>query len=355
MIRQVKFRAFKALAEVDIDLDSFTLLVGANGSGKSSVLEGLHYLLQLAGGTPDATLFSGPRAVTRLRTAGESAQLTLSCQTDNNVELIFSNPGKFRYRSPNSRGYVEGTQAGSTDRQLLRDLGSVVRLRLDPDVIASAGARDGKRVRVEYDGSSLAPSLADLLGRRDPCVEEIERDLRSIVPSVRHLRVVAADVVRQRTELVRVGDDTQPFERTERIPGFATEIEVEGSGWLGADLLSEGTRIALALFTIIHSPERPRMILLDDIDRALHPAAQVALVERLKDFQEKHSDVQIIATSHSPYLLDIVNADAVRVLGLRDGRTVCKRLTDHPDWSKWKDSLRPGEFWGSVGEAWVAS
>src|SRR5258708_7199652 len=44
MIRRATFRNFKALRQVEIDFERFTVLVGPNASGKTSVLEGLRLL-----------------------------------------------------------------------------------------------------------------------------------------------------------------------------------------------------------------------------------------------------------------------------------------------------------------------
>src|SRR5262249_37640541 len=52
MIHAVRFRNFKALRDVELELDRFTVLVGPNASGKTSVLEGLHHLTRLASTDP---------------------------------------------------------------------------------------------------------------------------------------------------------------------------------------------------------------------------------------------------------------------------------------------------------------
>jgi len=46
MIDRIHFENLKSLASVTLDLGRFTALVGANGCGKSSVLQGLHLLSQ---------------------------------------------------------------------------------------------------------------------------------------------------------------------------------------------------------------------------------------------------------------------------------------------------------------------
>jgi hypothetical protein len=78
------------------------------------------------------------------------------------------------------------------------------------------------------------------------------------------------------------------------------------------------------------------------------------LVSLLKRLLDEEPDLQIIATTHSPYILDRLNANEVRVMALKDdGSAVCGRLEDHPKYPMWKDSMSPGEFWSHTGEDWV--
>jgi AAA15 family ATPase/GTPase len=42
MIHKVRIQNFKSLRDVNIELERFTVFVGANGSGKTSVLEAIH-------------------------------------------------------------------------------------------------------------------------------------------------------------------------------------------------------------------------------------------------------------------------------------------------------------------------
>jgi predicted ATPase len=133
------------------------------------------------------------------------------------------------------------------------------------------------------------------------------------------------------------------------------EVEIANAGWVGADHLSEGTLIALGLVTALRT-QRPRVLLLDDLDRALHPRAQRDLVAVLKAALDRaeNGELQIIATTHSPFIVDAVAAEDVRVLSLGpEGHARCKKLTNHPDWQKWRDQLKAGEFWSFVGEGWL--
>jgi len=76
----------------------------------------------------------------------------------------------------------------------------------------------------------------------------------------------------------------------------------------------------------------------------------IALLRRLLDADK---DLQLIATTHSPYMLDSMDPKEVRMTLLRDGATVCAGLTEHPDFEKWKDEMAPGEMWSLFGEKWL--
>ncbi|MCB9703305.1 MAG: AAA family ATPase [Myxococcales bacterium] len=61
MIDRVSFRNFKCLRAVDLNFGRMTVLVGANGSGKSSVLAGIHLLSQIGARVDDPFEESYPR------------------------------------------------------------------------------------------------------------------------------------------------------------------------------------------------------------------------------------------------------------------------------------------------------
>jgi predicted ATP-binding protein involved in virulence len=102
----------------------------------------------------------------------------------------------------------------------------------------------------------------------------------------------------------------------------------------------------------LHSREvAPRLLLLDDIDRGLHPNAQRRLIEQI---QALSSQCQIVCSTHSPYVLDTVSADAVRVMRTDgDGRTRVSALTAHRQWNEWRAHLTGGEFWQYAGDDWL--
>ncbi|MDJ0514736.1 MAG: hypothetical protein QNJ74_00265 [Trichodesmium sp. MO_231.B1] len=64
--------------------------------------------------------------------------------------------------------------------------------------------------------------------------------------------------------------------------------------------------------------------------------------------------MQIIFSTHSPYILDELAPSQVHVLtNNNSGLTCCKRLDEHPDVEWAKQTLTTGEFWDAEGEDWV--
>lgn len=106
---------------------------------------------------------------------------------------------------------------------------------------------------------------------------------------------------------------------------------------------------------MLEGSDRPNLVLIDDIDQSLHPQAQARLMELLRSLARlRPQGLRILATSHSPYLIDALAQDEVWVVALReDGVAAAGCLADHPDSEHFRNVLGTGEFLSSVGEDWV--
>jgi predicted ATPase len=159
------------------------------------------------------------------------------------------------------------------------------------------------------------------------------------------LQRVIPNVVRIRLDLQRTNNGQFPD---------VLIFDFKGAVGVTPASTSDGTMFVLGLLSVILGPEPPKLLLLDDVDHRLHPKAQMDLVDLLHRLLDQFPDLQIIATSHSPYILDRLKPNEVRVMALRDdGSAACARLEDHPKYPMWKDSMKPGEFWSNAGEDWV--
>jgi hypothetical protein len=77
-------------------------------------------------------------------------------------------------------------------------------------------------------------------------------------------------------------------------------------------------------------------------------------VKLLRDVMAADESLQIIATSHSPFLLDELQHEEVRVTTLSDdGAVLCGALNENPDFARWSTQVKPGELWMSGLEDWL--
>lgn len=375
MIREIAFKDFKRLRQATVPLGPFQVVVGDTGAGKSTVLDGLELLAGLAGPLWEGVRGAAPGANQVLRgrfaweriaarpgtaapelvaTLGSSAigtTFTVRPRQDgpgSSVELQIDNC----HLGPTEPGWTPGG-VPDVDR-ILHDLASVraaglgpaQRLRLDPDAIAAPSPAATAAPVLQVNGAGLATVLTHRLALRDGSVEAVEADLARLVPGARRLRTVPVPVA-----------GPAPQAGGEGRAGHGVELDVEGLGWVPAEALSDGTRVALAVLTALHD-STVRLLLVDDLERGLHPRGQAALVAAMRAALARRAaegrPLQIVATSRSPFALDGLDAEEVRVVApIRPGVSAVRSLAGHADWERLKGQLQAGEFWSFVGEGWV--
>lgn len=336
MIRRVEFRNFKGLREVDLDLERLTVLVGPNASGKTSVLEGIYYLTQ-RGDNRSPWGLSSQELIEQYKTRGSDSPLSLNAVVKQTRDSNTENDYYFESsdNQPGNHG-LPGNKA---------ILGLAEFLRLDVRKLAEPSVVDlGPASYSVIDGTGLASKLADLILDDPAEFEKLQERLEGLIPSVKKVRI-------RRVIVNHHGEDGQRVSH----PGEELRIDTISAKDLPASMISEGTLLVLGILTFFMKPNPPQIFLIDDIDRGLHPRAQRDLINTLRAFLNKNPNLQIIATSHSPYLLDCLDPSEVRLTTLlEDGSTACARLDEHPEFAKWKDEMAPGEMWSLFGEKWVA-
>lgn len=387
MIDRVRFENFKSLASVTLDLGRFTALVGANGCGKSSVLQGLHLLSQTGVKVPTdreghlgrfASIYDDARAPQRLIFRGPRAgEMVLAMQHADGDELCVTihvtslpftsidvlvggsaslSPPQLACLVPPSDRTTSGWDHvyAVLDHDRVRKFGPAAHLRLDATEMVRTTVQKDEIPSMAVDGSGLSSVLAWMKGAAEDELAQITSDLRRVVPGVKRIKTFRERVRNRRMEQINI--DGQPVWRpvNELQIGDRFSIEFDDGSEIAADLLSEGTVLALGVLTKLREPGRPRLVLLDDIDRGLHLGAQVKLVHVLRELMKLDPELQIVCTTHSPYLLDLFEPAEVRVLALdSERRTHVRPLTEHPEFGKWKFGTQTGELWAALGEEWV--
>lgn len=348
MITQVHVQNVRVLRYLRLTLEPLTVLVGPSGTGKSTVLKELRALCDIlspADGRPNERFQERMGRLSAAHVAGPGQEARWTAWTTDEWQVLLK--GAREGATSSWQGLALNLTKGMTSH-CWTDVPHSVRawpppptaftprsalLTLQPHAIAQPAPL---LAPVLPDGSGISGLLADLAINTRQAFEAIERDLRAVVPQVRSLKV-----------------RPRPLDGGPGVAGHQIAVEMVGGGVIEAPRLSEGTQFALALLTIVHDPEGPGLVLIDDIDRGLHPAAQGRLIRAIREVQKGRPDLQIVCSSHSPYLLDLLEPKEVRILSLSpDGWAQCTPLAEHPEFERWRSMLRPGEIWMNLSETW---
>ena len=129
----------------------------------------------------------------------------------------------------------------------------------------------------------------------------------------------------------------------------------EGRHAIAAESLSQGTLIALTLLTLAHLPQPPTLVGLEEPDRGLHPwllrRVQDAIYRLAypKDCGENRPPVQVIATTHSPYFLDLFkdHPEEISIANKTGDNVQFERLSDQSHMREILGDAPAGEIWYS--------
>ena len=373
MLENVKLHNFKSHQYTELNFDNSRLhaLVGQNSSGKTSVLQALHYLSRLANSSFDK-IFQHEIAPQFITTIGQDNmsvtasgfwknpnrndwEASYGWRVDVNYGWEFRASWKAD-KNPEYRQVISDTSLMTTEEPIQQSLRNAVHLKLVASNLAKAAYSDAITPRVEFDGSGLAPTLDYLRDDAPDEFQSLKERLKRIVPSVCEVGVRRAKVMVNRQRLIEVGGKSIPYEESQEMTGQEVVLDMNTGKRIPAHAISEGTMLALGLLTVLMNPNQPNLVLLDDVEQGLHPKAQRDLIAVFKEILQDNPNLQIIFSTHSPYIVDELIPSQVHVLSNdNSGVTRCKRLDEHPDVEWAKQTLTTGEFWDSVGEDWVVA
>jgi ABC-type Mn2+/Zn2+ transport system ATPase subunit len=188
-------------------------------------------------------------------------------------------------------------------------------------------------------------------------VENLVHRVRLVVPALQDIRVQQVHAIIDNRGVVRVRSNTENrnLDQLEKVDQLL--FDIGNAKGIKAKHVSEGTLFATLIFAALAEAADtggPRTLVLDDIDQALHPKAQRDLIDVLRKMLDEDPNLQVIFSTHSPYIIDELSPDEVYLLNT-DARGIAhaKTLSEHPDVKRATDVLTTGEFWSAEGEQWV--
>ena len=278
MIHKACIQNFKSLRDVCVELEQFTVFVGANGSGKTSVLEAIHNAVRAATGDAQK-VFAHERHGDWIYTRGGVGDLSIRCETSGGEFSIDATPPEGYPPPPELLQKEKWEYRFSSSGAALEQARRMVFLRLNAAIMAKPSYSQDDPPRVEYTGEGLASVLAYMALNDPQGFEKLVAVAQTLIPRLRRIRFRKATVYRTESELVRFGRDTVQRRSSRPYQGELILFDFEHAENVSARTASEGTMLMLGLLTVLLGPVRPRILLLDDIEHGLHPLAQKQMVE----------------------------------------------------------------------------
>ncbi|MFI5454359.1 MAG: AAA family ATPase, partial [Isosphaerales bacterium] len=196
-------------------------------------------------------------------------------------------------------------------------------LALEPDRMGAPSRQrmSGGPPMLNRDGSNLGQYLLSLREASVEAFNDLLDALRFVLPYARDVQMSI----------------TQEIER--RVYLEMTEEKLKIPGWL----LSTGTLRILALLACLRHPDPPLLLVVEEIENGLDPRTIHLLVEEFRAAIAAKK-TQIVVTTHSPYLLDLLDLSHVIVVERVEGELVFTRPNKEKlrDWSK---SFAPGRLY----------
>ena len=371
MLEKVILHNFKSHKSTELNFDNSRLhgLVGKNSAGKTSVLQALHYQSRLINISSDRTFqYKKETFLQFITTIGEKDMSVTASgywlnNSKQNWEFFYSyepdnvpnRPLKVTFNiNGNSYNWNPHTGFAKNESKIPPSLKNTIYLKLIASNLAKPAYSDKITPRVEFDGSGLAPTLDFLRDEAPDKFQLIEEKLSRIVPNVRKVGIKRAKVTVTRERLIEVDGKPISYEETQEMTGQEVVLDMNTGERIPAHAISEGTMLTLGLLTVLMNPNQPNLVLLDDVEQGLHPQAQRELMNVFKEIIAENPNLQIIFSTHSPYIMDALVPSQVHILNnSKSGFTMSKRLDEHPDVEWAKETLTTGEFWDAEGEDWV--
>jgi len=364
MIAKVAISAFKSLANVEVELGQLNVFVGANGSGKSNLLEAIGVLSAAADGkvTDQTLLQRGVRpGVPKLyksafpSTARQSAHISFSGSSeDAHYDVTLNNPlndpspawkfktellergqAKLASRSPHSRNNpnteiglaaLKVTELKEDDPALalMRRLQNYVIFTPTTPVLRGVAPETQPRQPLGLSGGRLPDAVHELLVGRshNEPAKKVCRDALQLIGWAKGYDLALA------TELP-LSPAASP---SAKVIKFTDRYMSPGRNVLSGYDASEGALLILFLAVLAVHPQVPAFCAVDNADHGLNPGLATVL---MRDFSEwvlsSTNQRQILMTSHNPAVLDglPLQDDRVRLFTVdRDnhGKTIISRL-----------------------------
>ena len=351
-LEKLTIKNFKSIREQTLELGKLNVFIGGNGVGKSNLIGAFRFLREivnqnLAGytgtkGGADTLLYFGkkksPEMSFRLEfgegDVGNAYAVKLK-PTDDGGFIIAQEIAYYHERKHYPLPFNLVTTSSSKEsnlktekhicaREAMSDLDSyrVYHFHDTSDTAAVKDFCDVEDNRVlRPQAENLAAFLYWMQEKQPDHFANIRDTLRQIAPFFEEFRLAPSKLNEGKIRL---------------------EWKEKGSdAYFNASSLSDGTLRFLCLATLLLQPTLPTVVLLDEPELGLHPAAVTLLADLLSSAATR---TQVIVATQSVTLVNQFEPDSVWAVDRQDNQSVFRHLSQ-ADMTTWLDDYGLGELW----------
>jgi predicted ATPase len=397
MIESIVLKNFKAFKDVEMkDIPPFCVVVGANGTGKSTIFSVLGFLRDALSGNVNTALakLGGSKGINEIRTRGVSAErpieITIKFRDTKNsgnkkpplityMLKINEKEGK-AYVEQEILSYRRGSKGqpwrfldfsdgkGKAVTNEAEDLTDDMQLQREEqslksnDILAIKGLAQFKRFPAVVVLGELIESwyVSDFhISKARPeqesdYAEHLSREGDNLSLVIQYLHNNHPEIFNRILEKIK-----------KRIPGISnveSKTTEEGRVLLKfqdgafedpflAKYVSDGTIKMLAYLVLLNDPEPYPLLCVEEPENQLYPKLLEELAEEFREYA--HRGEQVFVSTHSPDFLNATELDEVFWLEKHSGYTTIKRAKDNEQVAAYMESGdKMGYLWkqGFFGE-----
>ena len=304
MIKKVTIKNFKSITEMDIPLGTINVLIGANGSGKSNILEAIGMVAAYSEGEIDLNKLSqaGIRIarpdlmVNSFLGQSQKQEIEISVQGD-----VYSHDYKINRPEDGNimapwKGEVEGNGRYATMLDVAKFISQLRKFEIYvPEIDALRGlSQQSTRIPIGIHGEGFDVLLNML---PNELREEAAIEAHNCIDWLEQVTFDKDDILKVKG--YKLGRSTSHL-------FFSDRFMQRKNNFFSAENANEGALVVLFYLTLIMSDKTPKFFAIDNVDMRLNPKLCRYLIGLLYKYA-KRFEKQLIVTTHNPAILDGIN------------------------------------------------
>lgn len=370
MIKNIEVKNFKAIESAKVKLTPLTAFIGYNGTGKSSLLEALETFQVIVTDGLEKSMsrwrkfehihYKGKKKQRKFNNAGidyayapmefvfnavvdkQKTRFSSAIGQDLAEHIYFLEenvsypqlPNNFvRKRTPDHR-YITQDRESLWPRPELSILTAETGIRkyveswqfLAMNTFLMGNPypqkKTGGKIILNHDGSNIAEYVLAIRTASPEIFQSIIDTMQFVLP---YAKDIQPEITQELERMVYMQMSEQDF----KVPGW---------------LLSTGTLKVLALLAVLRNPNPSSLIVIEELENGLDPRSIHLAISEIRRFIENKKG-QVMITSHSPYLLDLLKLEEIIVVEKTDGQPKFSRPADNEELTEWAKKFTPGKLY----------